>query len=113
MLELGEGMAMINNDVAHFTAQEMMADVRWSNNPTLPTFSGTFNDFVKLSTSDNRYDCIGYTSATLAVSFEGKSVSWRALYLTGCPKGTLQSGLTTTVQAIDFVMSDGVPAFLN
>jgi hypothetical protein len=110
-LDLGESMAMINvdNPLAHFTAQEMTAQVSWSDNPELP-LPATLNDLIKY---DSRYNCTSYTSATLAAMFEGKSVSFRALYLTGWPQSKLSSGVTTTVKAIDQVMKDGVPAFLN
>jgi len=108
-LDLGDGIAGINNGPQHFTASEMVAQVRWSDNPVLP-LPPTLNDLIKY---DGHYNCTSYTSATLAATFEGKSVSWRALYLAGCPTSKLSSGVTTTVKAIDQVMKDGVPAFVN
>jgi|SRR5215469_308572 len=88
---------------------EMIARVMWSDNPVLP-LPPTLADLIKY---DGRYNCTSYTSATLAANFEGKFASWRALYLTGCPESKLSSGVTTTVKAIDQVINDGVPAFLN
>ena len=63
-LDLGPGIAGMSSSIENFTAQEMMAEVRWSD-PILP-LPATLNDLIKL---DGRYNCTDYSSATLAADF--------------------------------------------